>query len=88
MGESVSFACNNTSSLGVGGRVVWAVDERPLANLSPEGGRTGAFQVNKDSSLFISEVSALHSADYQCSESTGEQKVLNKIRLHTLDSEC
>ncbi|XP_044213883.1 uncharacterized protein LOC122986657 [Thunnus albacares] len=86
VGESVSFTCTNTSSLGVDGRVEWAVGERPLtADTSPEKGQIKAFHVNKDSSLFISEVSALYSGVYQCSVSTGEQTVLNKIKLHTLD---
>ncbi|KAM7383633.1 hypothetical protein PAMP_003268 [Pampus punctatissimus] len=86
VGDSVSFFCNHTSSLGMGGNVEWAMGGRPLTDdISREKGRTDAFHVNKDSSLLISEVSALHSGDYQCSlVSTGEQKVLNKIRLHTI----
>ena len=89
VGESVSFSCTNTSSLGVGGSVKWTVCGRPLtADMSPEKGQTRAFHVKEDSLLFISEVSALYSCDSQCSESTGEQKVLNKVRLHTLGGEC
>ncbi|KAM7420593.1 hypothetical protein PAMA_015021 [Pampus argenteus] len=87
VGDSVSFFCNHTSSHGMGGNVEWAVGGRPLTDdISRDKGRTDAFHVNKDSSLLISEVSALHSGDYQCSlVSAGEQKVLNKVRLHTLD---
>lgn len=74
VGESVSLSCHNTSSLGVGGSVEWAV-----------GGRT----VNKGpSSLVIGKVSAQHAGDYECSESAGRQKVFNRIRLQTLEGEC
>lgn len=88
-GESVSLSCSNTSSLGEGGSVKWAAGGRTLPDdITPYKGQTGAFHVSKgSSSLVISEVSALHAGDYQCSESTAQQKVFNKIRLHTLDGE-
>ncbi|GLD50461.1 uncharacterized protein AKAME5_003015300, partial [Lates japonicus] len=40
--------------------------------------------------MFITKVSALNAGVYQCSNSTDWKKVLNKIRLHTLDviSQC
>ncbi|XP_041799063.1 uncharacterized protein LOC121610833 [Chelmon rostratus] len=91
VGESVSLTCGNTSSLGASGSVEWAVGGRTLTDhMSPHRSQTKAFHVNTDSSLVIGKVSALHAGDYQCSESTGQQKVLHKIRLHTLDvtSEC
>ncbi|XP_063735102.1 uncharacterized protein LOC134861651 isoform X2 [Eleginops maclovinus] len=82
--ESVSLSCRNTSSLSVGGSVKWAVGERTLADdILPY--QTEALHLNKDSSLVITKVRALNAGDYQCSESKDEQKVLNKIRLHTLD---
>lgn len=88
-GESVSLSCSNTSSLGVGGSVEWSLGGRRLTDhVSLDKGQTDAFHVNKDSSLVISKVSALHAGDYHCSESTGQQKVFNKIRLHTLHGEC
>ncbi|XP_074510067.1 uncharacterized protein LOC141779222 [Sebastes fasciatus] len=84
--ESVSLSCGNTSSLAVGGRVKWAVGERTLTDdISLYKGQTEEFHVNKDSSLVISKVSDLHAGDYQCSESTDQQKMFNKVRLHTLD---
>ncbi|XP_070692071.1 uncharacterized protein [Pempheris klunzingeri] len=83
-GESVSLSCG--FSLGVDDSVEWTVDGRTLADAtSPYKGQTETMHVNKDSSLVISKVSALHAGDYQCSESTGQQKVFNNIRLHTLD---
>lgn len=90
VGESVSFPCSHTSSLGVGGNVRWDVAGRALSDdMSPDKGQTGASDVSKgSSSLVISKVSALHAGDYQCSESTGQQMVFNKIRLHTVDGEC
>ncbi|XP_054477961.1 uncharacterized protein LOC129109844 isoform X2 [Anoplopoma fimbria] len=84
VGESVSLSCSNTSSLGVSGRVKWAIGER-TDDMSPRKGQMETFHVNEDSSLVISKVSALHAGDYQCSDSTDQQKVFNKIRLHTLD---
>lgn len=90
MGESVSFPCGHTSSLGVSGSVKWDVAGRTLSDdMSPYKGQTAAFDVSKgSSSLVISKVSALHAGDYQCSESTGQQMVLHKIRLHSVDGEC
>lgn len=37
------------------------------------------------STLLISKVTALHAGEYQCLGSTGAEKVLNTIRLYTLD---
>lgn len=86
MGESVSLSCSNISSLGVS--VMWAVGGRLLTDDSSHNkGQSEAFHVNQDSSLVISKVSALHGGDYQCSDSTNHQEVLNKIRLHILDGE-
>ncbi|XP_078109289.1 uncharacterized protein LOC144519765 [Sander vitreus] len=86
VGESVSLSCSNTSSLGVGGSVKWTVGEGTLTDdISSYKGQREELHVTKDSSLVISKVSALHTGDYQCSESTDQQKVFNKIRLHTLD---
>ncbi|XP_076016744.1 uncharacterized protein LOC143008745 isoform X3 [Genypterus blacodes] len=48
-------------------------------------GQTEPFHVNKDFLLVISKVSAMHSGNYQCSFPTDDQKVTNKIRLHTVD---
>ncbi|KAK2844438.1 hypothetical protein Q5P01_011097 [Channa striata] len=79
VGESVSLSCSNTSSLGIRS-VKWTVGGRPLTNeILLEKGQTKAFHVNRDSSLLISKVSALHGADYQCSDS------IHKVRLHVLD---
>ncbi|XP_035020408.2 uncharacterized protein LOC118114205 isoform X2 [Hippoglossus stenolepis] len=91
VGESVSLSCSSTSSLGVSGSMRWAVGGRPLThNNSREKDQSEAFHLNKDSSLLIGEVTALNAGDYQCSEAADEKKVLNKIRLHTLDvtSQC
>nr|XP_046256676.1 uncharacterized protein LOC124065373 [Scatophagus argus] len=91
VGESASLSCGNTSSLSAGEAVKWAAAGRTLTDVtSPYKGQTEEFQVNKDTSLVISKVSALHAGDYECSQSTGQQKAFNKIRLHVLDvtSEC
>ncbi|XP_076016743.1 uncharacterized protein LOC143008745 isoform X2 [Genypterus blacodes] len=86
VGESVSFSCGNTSSLGVGDRMQWALGGKPLTeDISPVKGQTEPFHVNKDFLLVISKVSAMHSGNYQCSFPTDDQKVTNKIRLHTVD---
>ncbi|XP_022624217.1 uncharacterized protein LOC111238809 isoform X1 [Seriola dumerili] len=86
VGESVSLSCSNASSLGVRGSVEWAAGGKPLSDgTSHKKGQSEAFPVNEDSSLFIRKVSALNAGDYQCSESSEQKKVLNKIRLHTLD---
>lgn len=85
MGESVSLSCRNTSFLGVS--VVWAVGGRQLTDdVSHNKGQSEAFHVNQDSSLVISEVSALHGGDYNCSD-TDQKKALHNIRLHVLDGE-
>ncbi|XP_029308252.1 uncharacterized protein LOC115021757 isoform X2 [Cottoperca gobio] len=86
VGESVSLSCSNTSSLSMSGLVKWSVGERTLADdVSPYKGQTEALHVKKDYSLVISKVKPLHTGDYQCTEFTDQQKVFNKIRLHTLD---
>lgn len=82
VGESVSLSCGNTSSLGAGGSVKWAVGGRTLTD------DHNGLPVDKDPSLVISKVSAQHAGDYQCSESTDQKKVFNKIRLHAFDGEC
>ncbi|XP_068995811.1 uncharacterized protein [Embiotoca jacksoni] len=74
VGESVSLPCNNTSPLDLRGSTEWAMHDK-----------TKHFHVTKESSLVIDKVRALHAGDYQCSESMGQQKVLNRVRLHTLD---
>ncbi|XP_030606615.1 uncharacterized protein LOC115795003 [Archocentrus centrarchus] len=82
VGESVSLACGNTSSLGV----KWSLCEKQVRDDTlPDDSQIKASHVNKDFSLVISKVSVLHAGDYQCSQSTGEQHALNRIRLHTLD---
>ncbi|XP_074539359.1 uncharacterized protein LOC141800594 [Halichoeres trimaculatus] len=85
VGESVSLSCGDTSPLGVGSRVEWKMGSQPLIGDVPrDQQQTEAFHVNEDFSLGINKVSPLHAGDYQCSESVS-QKVLNKIRLHTLN---
>ncbi|XP_029361037.1 uncharacterized protein LOC115045473 [Echeneis naucrates] len=74
VGESLSLSCGNISSYGVNASVEWAVGGKLISN--------GASPLNEDSSLLISEVNA---GEYQCSESNEPKKVLNKIRLHTLN---
>ncbi|XP_015804498.3 uncharacterized protein [Nothobranchius furzeri] len=83
VGESVSLTC--TSSLSSGGNTEWTVNKTPLRNMSSETSPTKAFHLDEDSSLVISKLSPLNAGEYQCTESTGLQRVLNKIRLHTLD---
>lgn len=73
VGESVSLSCRNTSSLGEGGSVEWAVGGEGLSGGS--------------SSLVIGKVSVLHAGEYQCSDSTDRRRVFNRIRLHTLEGE-
>ncbi|XP_028281479.1 uncharacterized protein LOC114448617 isoform X2 [Parambassis ranga] len=75
VGESVSLSCGHTSSYGV----EWAKCEKPLMH------DITSDMVPQDTSLVISKLTALHAADYKCSEATGQHSVLNKIRLHTLD---
>ncbi|CAJ1061685.1 uncharacterized protein LOC117822273 isoform X7 [Xyrichtys novacula] len=84
VGESVSFPCGDTSSLGVGSRVKWGMGSQTLmGDMSPDEEQTKAFHVTTDSSLTIIKVSPVHAGEYQCSVSTGHP--LNKFRLHTLD---
>lgn len=73
VGESLSLSCHNTSSLGVGGSVEWAVGREVLSRGSL--------------SLVIGKVSALHAAEYRCSDSTDQQRVFNRIRVQTLEGE-
>lgn len=73
VGESVSLSCRNTSSLGMGGSVEWAVGDKAFSG---------------SSSLVIAKVSALHAGEYWCSDSTDRQRVFNRIRLQTLEGEC
>lgn len=73
MGESVSLSCHNTSSLGADDSVEWAVGLEVLSRGSL--------------SLAIGKVSALHAAEYRCSDSTDQQRVFNRIRLQTLEGE-
>lgn len=84
-GESVSLSCSHASSPGVS--VMWAVGGKPQSLISPDETVSGAFRVTQDSSLAINQVSALHGGEYQCSESSGQKKVLNKVRLHVLEGE-
>nr|XP_043890994.1 uncharacterized protein LOC122775240 isoform X1 [Solea senegalensis] len=91
VGESVSLSCSHTSSLGLSDRVKWAVGGRPLTpHTLQEEHLSVACCVNEDSSLVISKVRALNAGDYQCSDTTDQRKVLNQVRLHTLDvtSQC
>ncbi|KAG7242149.1 hypothetical protein INR49_024195 [Caranx melampygus] len=84
VGESVSLSCSSASSLGV--TVAWTMVEKPpLESSSLKKAHSEVFPVNEDSSLFIRTVSALDAGDYHCSESTDEKKVVNKVRLHTLN---
>ncbi|KAF7665746.1 hypothetical protein LDENG_00132660 [Lucifuga dentata] len=84
VGESVSFSCGDTSSLSVGGGMQWDLGGRS-EHISPGKNQLPPFHMNEDSSLVISKVSALQSGNYKCSQPTGDKKVINKIRLHTLD---
>lgn len=74
VGESVSLSCHNTSSLGTGGSVEWAVGGEALSRGS--------------SSLVIAKVSTAHAGEYRCSDSTDRQRVFNRISLRTLEGEC
>ncbi|XP_032414125.1 uncharacterized protein LOC116717113 [Xiphophorus hellerii] len=85
VGESVSLLCRNTSSPRLGDRIEWTLNNKMLSDLVPENGQTNVCHVNKDSSLVISKLTPLHAGDYQCMGSTEEQRVLHKIRVHTLD---
>lgn len=72
MGESGSLSFPNISSLGVGDSVEWAVGREVLSRGS--------------SPLVITKVSALHAAEYRCSDSTDRRRV--RIRLQSLEGEC
>ncbi|XP_071326369.1 uncharacterized protein cyp21a2 isoform X3 [Trachinotus anak] len=86
VGDSLSLTCGNASSPGFSGSMEWDVGGKSQSyGTVPDMGQSGAFTVNEDFSLFISKVSAPNAGDYQCSESTGQKKMFNKIRLHTLD---
>ncbi|XP_043973487.1 uncharacterized protein LOC122831405 isoform X2 [Gambusia affinis] len=85
VGESVSLRCRNTSSLRVGDRTEWTLNNKMLSDVLPENGQANVFHVNKDSSLVISKLTPLNAGDYQCMGSSEEQRVLHKIRVHTLD---
>ncbi|XP_035988388.1 uncharacterized protein LOC110368551 [Fundulus heteroclitus] len=85
VGESVSLLCRNTSSLGLGEGIEWALNKEPLTDMLPENGQINIFSASKDSSLVISKLSPVHAGDYQCMGSSDEQRVFDKFRLHTLD---
>ncbi|XP_029958654.1 uncharacterized protein LOC115396775 isoform X2 [Salarias fasciatus] len=85
VGQSVSLSCN-TSSLDVEVSVEWTVCENPLTDRnSPDCGQIRTSHEMKDSSLVISKLKAVHAGQYQCSESGGQHRALDRIRLHTLD---
>lgn len=79
VGESVSLACRNTSSLSFTGNTEWTVTQKTL---------TKAFCTSKHSSLVIDKLSPQQAGDYQCAESSGQRNVFNKVRLHTFDGRC
>ncbi|KAM4581611.1 uncharacterized protein PAE49_006091 isoform 2-T2 [Odontesthes bonariensis] len=85
VGESVSLTCSNTSSLSFGGRIMRAVETNPPTDISPDSNQIKTVHVNTDTSLVINKLSPLHARDYQCAESTAQQEVPTKIRLHILD---
>lgn len=87
VGESVSFFCGNTSSHGMSARTQWDRSGGPLPISVTNQDQSGLFHVSQDSSLVINKVSAWHSGDYQCSLPDDENKVIKKMRLHTLDGE-
>lgn len=80
VGESVSLPCSSNFSFTSPSDIKWTINDNPLTNSSLQK----TFQINKDS-LVINKVNSLHAGDYQCSESSGSQRVLNRVRLHTLD---
>ncbi|XP_036071646.1 uncharacterized protein LOC112143606 isoform X2 [Oryzias melastigma] len=80
VGESVSLPCSSNFSFTSPSDIKWTINDTPLTNSSLQK----TFQINKDS-LVINKVNSLHAGDYQCSESSGSQRVLNRVRLHTLD---
>ncbi|XP_037836090.1 uncharacterized protein LOC108241974 isoform X2 [Kryptolebias marmoratus] len=84
--ESVSLACGNTSPLSFGDSIKWTVkQETPTSTTTSEHGLAKGFHVSEDSSLVISKLSPQQAGDYQCAESSGQRKVFNQVRLHTLD---
>ncbi|XP_014824054.1 PREDICTED: uncharacterized protein LOC106904284 isoform X2 [Poecilia mexicana] len=85
VGESVSLLCRNTSSLKLGDRIEWTLNNKMLSDVLPENGQANVFHVIKDSSLVISKMTPLYGGDYQCMSSSDEQRVLHKIRVHPLD---
>ncbi|XP_011483448.1 uncharacterized protein LOC105355917 [Oryzias latipes] len=84
VGESVSLPCSSNLSFSSTSNIKWTVNDKPLINASLQSAHN-TFQINKDSSLLINKVGSLHAGNYQCSESSSPPKVLNRIRLHTLD---
>ncbi|XP_054903846.1 uncharacterized protein LOC129371317 [Poeciliopsis prolifica] len=84
VGESVSLLCRNTSSLRLGDRIEWTLNNKMLSDLVPENGQTNTSHVIKDSSLVISKLTPMDAGDYQCMGSSDEQRVLHRIRVHTL----
>ncbi|XP_075883004.1 uncharacterized protein LOC142888514 isoform X2 [Nelusetta ayraudi] len=86
VGESVSLSCRGNSALVEGGKVKWTENKHRLTgDIASQNGQTGAFHVTEGSpTLVISKVSAVHAAEYQCSESSSPEKVIN-IWLYTLD---
>ncbi|XP_061573914.1 uncharacterized protein LOC133440609 [Cololabis saira] len=84
-GESVSLTCRNISSLSSGGPIRWAVNKTPGTYKLPASHQTEDLDLDGDSPLVISKLSPSHAGNYQCSESTGQKNVLNRIWLHTLD---
>lgn len=89
VGESLSLSCRGNSSLVEGGKVQWTENKHRLTgDIASQNGQTRAFHVTEGSpTLVISKVSAVHAAEYQCSESSSPEKVINNIWLYTLDGE-
>ncbi|XP_028327024.1 uncharacterized protein LOC114478262 isoform X2 [Gouania willdenowi] len=85
VGDPVTLSCG-TSSHGVGGSVDWVACKKSLSNTSSSVcGQTNTFHQNNDTQLVITEVRNEHAGNYTCSQTVGQKKMLNNIRLHTLD---
>lgn len=89
VGESVSLPCRENPSVTEDRKVKWTEKKHRLTgDITSQNGQTFASHVTQAfPSLVINKVSALHAGEYQCSEFSRQERVINNIQLYTLDGE-
>lgn len=87
IGEPVTLFCGGKySSVTEERKVKWTENKHRLTgDMASQNGRPRVSEAFP--SLVIGKVSALHAGEYQCSEFSTPERVINKIWLYTLDGE-